>query len=62
MFAVKKLICGEDTMLDLYMVIVLLSCFVLIITAASVITGNVKICAVEKSPKSEIYARSNLFF
>lgn len=29
MFAVKKLICGEDAMLDLYMVIVLLSCFVL---------------------------------
>ena len=25
-------------------------------------TGNVKICAVEKSPKSEIYAISNLFF
>lgn len=24
--------------------------------------GNVKICAVEKSPKSEIYAISNLFF
>ena len=24
--------------------------------------GNIKICAVEKSPKSEIYAISNLFF
>ena len=24
--------------------------------------GNVKICAVEKSPKSEIYVISNLFF
>ena len=50
MFAVKKLICGEDAMLDLYMVIVLLSCFVLIITAASVITNRL----VTKKNKSEI--------
>ena len=50
MFAVKKLICGEDPMLDLYMVIVLLSCFVLIITAASVITNRL----VTKKNKSEI--------
>lgn len=37
-------------MLDLYMVIVLLSCFVLIITAASVITNRL----VTKKNKSEI--------
>ena len=50
MFAVKKVICGEEyAMLDLYMVIVLLSCFVLIITAASVITNRL----VTKKNKSE---------
>ena len=34
----------------------------LIFLAWLLYTGNVKICAVEKSPKSEIYAISNLFF
>ena len=29
---------------------------------ASIAFGNVNICAVEKSPKSEIYAILNLFF
>lgn len=41
MFAVKKLICEEgDVMLDLYTAIVFLSSFVLIITAAGVITNH----------------------
>ena len=33
-----------------------------VMTAQYTPYGNVKICAVEKSPKSEIYAISNLFF
>ena len=43
-------------MLDLYMVIVLLSCFVLIITAASVITNRL----VTKKNKSEIVVLCSL--
>lgn len=43
-------------MLDLYMIIVLLSCFVLIITAASVITNRL----VTKKNKSEIVVLCSL--
>ena len=51
MFAVKKLICEEgDVMLDLYTAIVFLSSFVLIITAAGVITNRL----ISKNNKSEI--------
>ena len=57
MFAVKKLICEEgDVMLDLYTAIVFLSSFVLIITAASVITNRL----VTKKNKSEIVVLCSL--